>query len=82
MPLRSEGERTLIDICPNCGTHYAAARPSDWNGYSARTLRGLTQFPRNRISARPQTAEYKQHRGTWDLKKGFALHCPGPSASR
>ena len=27
MTLRSEGERTLIYVCPKCGTLHATARP-------------------------------------------------------
>ena len=35
------------------------------------TLRGLTQFPRRSVSARPQIAEYKSHRGTVRFEGGF-----------
>ena len=35
------------------------------------TLRGLTQFLRRSVSARPQTAEYKSHRGTVRFEGGF-----------
>jgi hypothetical protein len=35
------------------------------------TLRGLTQFPRRSLEARPQTAEYKLHHGTLGFEGGF-----------
>ena len=35
------------------------------------TLRGLTQFLRRSVSARPQTAECKSHRGTGRIEGGF-----------